>query len=61
MDYRISNSDLPMISRNRMSLPAMVLIAVISALVLTSPTGWNQGGSIPEPSLETFVFSSPPT
>ncbi len=61
MDYRISISDLPMISRNRMSLPAMVLIAVISTLVLTSPTGWNQGGSIPEPSLETFVFSSPPT
>lgn len=44
-----------------MSLLAMVLIAVMSMLVLTSPTGWSQGGSIPEPSLETFVFSSPPT
>ena len=61
MDYRISNSDLPMIGRNRMSLLAMVLIAMMSALVLTSPTGWNQEGSIPEPSLETFEFSSPPT
>ena len=61
MDYRISHSNLPMISRNRMSLLAMVLISVMSMLVLTSPTGWSQGGSIPEPSLETFVFSSPPT
>ena len=61
MDYRISHSNLPMISRNRMSLLAMALIAVMSMLVLTSPTGWSQGGSTPEPSLETFVFSSPPT